>query len=166
MTLCDLDLLSLYLDGGLTLPARVELESHLRSCSYCSGELKLLDRIDTLLASWGGANTAVPTSTHMRVVKSVERKRRLGPVGTFGRMMPAAVGTTIAALLVLVSVNLGALYQNQPAVTLPTQSVISRTIAKQSARLIRERRTSAILGSYTARPTRTLHVHRLHLDEN
>lgn len=166
MTPCDLDLLSLYLDDSLTLPARVNLEGHIRNCGPCASELETLRGVDYLLASWGSVRNPIPAGTHARVVRSVGRKRRLGPVAALSRVMPAAVGTLIAALLVLVSVNLGSLYQNQAGVTVPVQTVNPRAIVERSSRLIQDRRTSAMLGSYKVRYTRTLPLRRLHLGVN
>jgi hypothetical protein len=91
----------------------------------------------------------VPPATNERVRRSVERKRRLGPLSNLGRMVPAAFGTGIAALLVMVSINAGLINQTTP--TAPTQSVPtvpSRVLIKQSQKLISARRSSAVLGSY------------------
>lgn len=150
MTSCDQDILSLYLDGGLTLPQRVHLEGHLRVCECCAGELETLRRMDHLLTSWGDVRAAVPPNTNARVMRSVERKRRLGPLRGFGRMVPAAFGTGIAALLVLVSVNAGIITQSTPPTpNVHPPTVPSRVLIKQSARLISARRSPALLGNYT-----------------
>jgi hypothetical protein len=64
-------------------------------------------------------------------------------------MIPAAFGTGIAALLVMVSVNAGIINQGpQPPPTVNAPTVPSRVLIKQSARLISARRSSAVLGSY------------------
>jgi len=151
MNSCDQDILSLYLEGALTLPQRIHLEGHLRSCERCANELGTLRQIDQVVASWGEVRSPVPANTSRRVLRSVERKRRLGPLGSFGRMVPAAFGTGIAALLVLVSVNTGIVSQNTtppPSVTVP--SVPARVFVHQSARLISARRSSAVLANYGA----------------
>lgn len=150
MISCDQDILSLYLDGALTLPQRIHLETHLRACEDCAQELETLCRIDNVMESWGSVRTPVPASTSARVMQSVERKRRLGPLGRVGRMVPAAFGTGMAALLVLVSVNAGII--NQAAAPPPatgSPSVPTRILIKQSQRLISARRSSAVLGNYT-----------------
>ncbi|MGI8968423.1 MAG: zf-HC2 domain-containing protein, partial [Chloroflexota bacterium] len=102
---CDFDLLSLYLEHGLTLPRRVRLEEHLRTCSTCRRELRELRRVDQVLSPWCALRSPVPASVENRVARSVRRRRRLKPLFALSRVMPAAVGTTAAALLVLVSVN-------------------------------------------------------------
>lgn len=166
MTSCDLDVLSLYLDGSLALPARVQLEDHLRRCRPCSDELELLGAMDRMLLSWGEVRTPVPGVTHDRIMRSVDRKRRLVGVLSLGRMMPAAVGTSAAALLVLVTVNLSGLYRNPASTPTPVQQNVPGKIVRQSAPLIHQRRTSAILGSYGAQPPRPANIHRLALDVN
>ena len=136
MISCDHDILSLYLDGALTLPQRVHLESHLRVCEACARELEVMRRIDLVVESWGAIRTPVPAATNQRVLRSVERKRRLGPLGDIGRMVPAAFGTGIAALLVLVSVNAGIIAQTAtppPTTNVPTGA--SRVLIKQSDHL-------------------------------
>jgi anti-sigma factor RsiW len=147
---CDLDVLSLYLDGALTLPHRVQLETHLRSCPSCTRELQDMERMDLLLRSWGAIRAPVPTATHQRVMRSVDRKRRLGLLGAYGRMVPAAFGTAIAAMLVLVTVNTGFIAQNATPPTTSVPSVTPRVLVSQSQRLISARRSSAILGGYIA----------------
>ncbi len=144
---CDFDLLSLYLEHGLTLPRRVRLEEHLRTCSTCRRELRELRRVDQVLSSWGAVRSPVPAPVENRVARSVRRRRRLKPLFALSRVMPAAVGTTAAALLVLVSVNIGLLYSAPgPGAVNTASAAVSPAIAKQSAALIRARRTSAIFG--------------------
>ena len=166
MNSCDQDVLSLYLDGALTLPQRVNFESHLRACEDCTRELVTMRRIDQVVMSWGQVRTPVPERTNQRVARSVERKRRLGPLTSFGRMVPAAFGTGIAALLVLVSVNSGIINQTTP--TAPaggTSTVPSRVLINRSARLISARRSSAVFGSY---PTKSVSpaVHHISMEVN
>jgi hypothetical protein len=60
-------------------------------------------------------------------------------------MMPAAVGSSIAALLVLVSVNAGILYQGQAA-SGPPPSYQTHAFVKQSRKLTDARRAAAIQG--------------------
>lgn len=150
---CDVDLLSHYVDGSLMLPARIELESHLKSCCACRQELESLRRIDAMLQSWGSVRTPVPDRAHHRILRTVERRKRLAPLLALNRMMPAAVGSTIAALLILGSVNLGVLYQTSAPSTSGTSSpTLSAAVIKQSSTLVRARRTSAVIGGYVAAP--------------
>jgi hypothetical protein len=60
-------------------------------------------------------------------------------------MMPAAVGSTIAAVLVLVSVNIGILYQGQAA-SGPPPPYQTHAVVKQSRKLTDARRAAAIQG--------------------
>jgi hypothetical protein len=70
-------------------------------------------------------------------------------------MMPAAVGSSIAAMLVLLSVNLGVLYRNAPDTGSAARARVTETaLVKQSAALIKNRRSAAVLGSNVVpRPT-------------
>lgn len=165
MTECNADLLCLYLDGGLTLPGRVALEQHLSSCPKCADELEALQQVDNALGAWGQVRVPVPPATERRVSRSVARKRRLGPAAALARVIPAAVGSSIAALLVLVSVNLGVLYQNPSAPLASPGSQRSTVILKQSAPLSRVRRASAVMG-YVVVPPRPTPQRRANMEVN
>ena len=149
MTRCDLHALSLYLDAELSLPARRALDEHLRICAVCGQELEKLRRLDHVLHEWGSGRTPVPHDAEARILGSVER-RRLRPLLAFSRMMPAAVGSGIAALLILMSANLGWIYQNNGGVVRTDRTMeVQRIIEKQSTPLQNARRTSAMLGVRT-----------------
>jgi anti-sigma factor RsiW len=99
--------LSRYLDAELQLADRSEIEAHLKVCHRCTKELELLRRLDRELRAWGQRRRAMPVQSEMRILESVDRRRLARPVRALARMMPAAVGTSIAAVLVLLSVNWG-----------------------------------------------------------
>jgi anti-sigma factor RsiW len=118
--------LSRYLDGELRLPDRREIESHLKVCHHCADELEVLRRLDREVRLWSERRRPIPVQSEMRILETVERRRRARPVRALGRMIPAAVGSSIAALLVLVSVNWGSLYPGSTrvasqAATVPIQ---------------------------------------------
>jgi anti-sigma factor RsiW len=146
MNRCDIDMLSLYLDGDMSLPARRRVELHLLECPECAGEVESLRQIDQMLVAWGASRTPVSPIEDARIVSAVERKRRLKPFHAASKIMPAAVGSSIAAMLVLLSVNTGFLYGNQTNQQQPAGTTIAaRVIEKQSAPLLRARRSSAIM---------------------
>jgi hypothetical protein len=95
---------------------------------------------------------------------SVERRRRTSPFVALSRMVPAAVGTSIAALLVLVSVNAGLLYQGQSAAgshnVSPTPSFVN-----QSRKLTDARRAAAIQGVVLQQQV-LIPQHRMQFDFN
>jgi anti-sigma factor RsiW len=149
MKSCTPDVLSAYLDGALTLPARVRLEEHVKACTSCYRELDALRRVDELLAVWGARRAPMPITAEKRIITSVSRRRRLGPVLTLSRMMPAAVGSSVAAVLVVFGVNAGILFSNPAMTGTPVASPsTARVIVKQSQPLTDTRRTNAIFGSH------------------
>jgi anti-sigma factor RsiW len=109
--------LSRYLDGELHLPDRRNLEAHLSVCHRCTEELQVLRRLDRELRAWGEKRRPIPVKSEMRILESVERRRPVSPVRALARMLPAAVGTSIAALLVLASVSWGSLDPGSTHVT-------------------------------------------------
>jgi predicted anti-sigma-YlaC factor YlaD len=146
MQQCDLSALSELLDGELSLPAQRDLQRHLRSCVGCRTELEALRRVDAVIGSWSLRADRIPPSTEARIQHSIERRRGLARVLAFSRMMPAAVGSCIAAILVVMSANLGMLYQVKPNVTTqPSATSARQLIQKQSVPLLNARRSSAIL---------------------
>ena len=149
MTQCDRYALSLHLDRELPLPTRRALNEHLLTCAACRQELEELRRLDQVLHEWGSSRRPVPQQAEARILASVER-RRLRPLLGLSRMMPAAVGSGIAALLVVMSANLGWLYQNSGGATRSGGAAqVQRIIEKQSTPLQNARRTSAMLGVRT-----------------
>jgi anti-sigma factor RsiW len=151
LTSCDVDLLSRYLDGELMLPQRVALEEHLRICAPCAREMADLRRADALVAALGESPRPIPIATEERIRRAAGRPHRLRPITSISRMMPAAVGSTVAAVLVVLSVNAGMLYRSSsPTPDTPTASQAATAIAKRSAALIKTRRTAAVFGSTVA----------------
>jgi anti-sigma factor RsiW len=162
---CRPELVSRYLDGDLTLPLRYELETHLRGCEKCSHELAQLRHIDAIIAAWGASQGPVSATAERRINQSVEKRRgRLSPIVALSRMMPAAVGSSIAALLVLVSVNVGIL-QNQASAGVPSATSTSTLVLKQSRKLSDARHTAAVLGVMVTQQ-QTIPKHRTHFDMN
>jgi predicted anti-sigma-YlaC factor YlaD len=155
------------LDDDVTLPERRRLESHIAECAACREERETLHELDRLLAAWATSNCPVPASTQARIAASVERRHRLRALRGLSRMTPAAVGSSLAAVLVLLSVNLGFRYgsspgTNQPYATPARPSVIQ----KQSAVLSKARRMSALFaGREDAQPSLPLRRH-IQLDVN
>ena len=167
MNACDLDILSRYLDGDLSLPARRDMDRHLASCRDCAGELDALRRNDHMLWSWGLRRAQLPASVDQRIIRNVKKRRRLGPLVAVSRMMPAAVGTTVAALLVVVSVTLTGQYSQRTGnVALPSPNTEQRAIMKQSKPLIHNRRTQAIVGAGTPQLLIRAPMHHLQFDQN
>ena len=145
MIACDPHLLSLYLDGELTLPARVSLEGHLSGCSSCRDELAALRRIDADIAAWGSRREPVPSDAESRVLHSVSRRRRFGPLLKLSSVTPAAVGTSIAALLLFVGANSGVLSQRPSATAVAPLRHSAQRLQAPSDALLKARRMSAIL---------------------
>lgn len=163
---CHPERLSRYLDGELPLPERRLLDCHLANCPPCAAEIELLRRNDRILWSFGRRRVAVPREVEERLASSVRRRRSLGPLLAFSRMMPAAFGTTVAALLLLVSTNLSSSFGNrQSGGSTALPSTVQTRFVKQSAKLMLNRRTQAILAGRTTQINEPA-VHRLHFDEN
>lgn len=147
MTRCNLETLSRYLDGDLTLPARIELEQHLRTCLACREELMVLRSMDRKIVGWGAVRKPIPAQTETGILTSVGKKRKLRPILALSRMMPAALGSCIAAVLVLMSANLGWFYQNGPSMNSANSGAhVQRILESRSQALQNARRSSAILG--------------------
>ena len=147
MNTCDPYVLSQYLDRELDLAAHREVEQHLRSCSVCRDELRSLRRMDRVLVTWGVRRRPLPIETEKRILRAVEGRRRPRRALALSRMMPAAVGSSIAALLVLMSANFARFDQQAPSPTSSAYtSAMQRTINQQEQPLVASRRTSAILG--------------------
>jgi predicted anti-sigma-YlaC factor YlaD len=147
MKFCNSNLLSLYLDEELPLSQRVEVERHLTRCTLCRDELESMQRVDSLVQRWSKSRVPLPPETNARILKTVNSHRRLGWVLTFSRVMPAAVGSSIAALLVVASASQGWLYRNAAPQASPRPSAaVATIIKKQSAPLYEARATSAMFG--------------------
>jgi anti-sigma factor RsiW len=147
MKSCDPNVLSLYLDKELPLPESREVQQHLAICKTCRKELESLKRVDNIVESWGKSRTPLPVRTEARIRKSVSSRRHFRPLLALSRVMPAALGSSIAALLVLVSASQGWLYRTPTAQNTAAASVaVEKIIKKQSAPLYKARATSAMFG--------------------
>lgn len=145
MIRCDFSLLSRYLDAELSLPERRGVEIHLATCAACRSELEAIRRTDRMIWSWASRREPVPLATEDRILASTANRSRLSSFIAFSRFMPAALGSSIAALLVFATVNTGIV--NTPSASSrqaigPSRSVLE----KRSAPLVNARRVSAILG--------------------
>jgi anti-sigma factor RsiW len=145
MRKCNADAVSRFLDGGLTLPDRRDLELHISTCISCARELEELQRIDRILAEWGSRRFPVSHSAQARMAQAVERRRRPLSIRALSRVVPAALGTSVAAVLVMLSVNLGILVQTRVPAATTAVSGYPTQLARQSRPLIDFRRSSAIL---------------------
>jgi anti-sigma factor RsiW len=158
---CDSTTLSRYLDGELSVVERGKITSHLRGCSACSRELARLRELDDVLRVWGAHRAPLPAATDLRITRTVRRRRMAHGVKSFfgvGRMAPAAVGSSIAALLVLLSVNLHGVYPTRSA-SETAWATQQSSIKRQAAPLLKARRSSAILGGQAKVATETLGRH-------
>lgn len=111
---CNPDSLSHFLDGDLSWNERGAVVAHLRACPNCRDELDALRAVDRVVSAWSARSQAVSAQTERRIVAAVERRRRLSPLIALSRMTPAAVGSTIAAVLVVLSVNVGLMTHSVP----------------------------------------------------
>jgi anti-sigma factor RsiW len=141
---CDVSLLSRYLDAELTLPERRGVEVHLATCTACRSELEAIRRTDRVFRAWASQREPIPRAAEERVLASSARGRRLSSILALGRVLPAALGSSIAALLVLASVNAGIV--NTPSVNRQAAGPSRSALEKRSAPLVNARRVSAMLG--------------------
>ncbi|MBV9281023.1 MAG: zf-HC2 domain-containing protein [Chloroflexi bacterium] len=145
MTPCDPGQLSLYLDGVMSPKDRARMEAHIARCPTCTREMEELQRLDRVLVEWGARRMRLPADTDGRIRRSVDG-RRSRPLRAVSRMMPAAVGTTVAAILVALGANLGWLYQSQSHLGPP--AVAARSTISQSSPLVNAGRIAEIHGRY------------------
>lgn len=143
---CDTDALSLYVDGELSLPRSRALEQHLRTCSSCRVELDHLRQINRVLFTWGAMREPVPLRTEQRINNSLRQRSPWSRLVWLGHVMPAALGTTVAALLVLLTASRGWL-PARPATNHSDGRAMAQLIARQTRPLVNERRVTAILPS-------------------
>lgn len=149
----DAHTLSLYIDGELALPVSREVETHLRGCSTCTDELHDLRRMDRAIAVWARARSVRTPEADRRFWGVLDRRRGSHRILAISRMMPAAVGSSIAALLVLVSANLGVLSQNGLRPNPPQPQPVVRQHALQGpSALTIESRTAAANNQVAASP--------------
>lgn len=109
---CDTAALSLYLDDELPPRDRAALARHLTTCNQCAAELAELSRADEVLVRLTRDFAPIPLSTEARIGESVERRLSRFRF-SLSNMVPAALGSTVAAVLVLVSANVGLLQKEQ-----------------------------------------------------
>jgi anti-sigma factor RsiW len=150
MTECNVDALSLFLEGALPLHEHRRVVEHLKVCSRCREELAALRRVDHVVAAWGANGRAIPQCTERRIHRSVEKHRRLRPLFALSRMMPAALGTSVAAVLVLLTASLAPLYRGGVSQPTTAHIIASKALKDQSAPLRFQRGKSAVVGTYTA----------------
>jgi len=166
MMSCDIDALSRYLDDELPLAERRCIDLHLAQCAACSHEVELLARNDKIIHAWGERNTSMPIALESRISRNIGRKRRFGPLLAFGKMMPAALGTSAAALLVLVTAALGGPYVQRGQGSAASSAVETHSaLVKQSAPLIMNRRTQAIAAGNSVQQPSVITAKHL-FDEN
>ncbi|HEX6507483.1 MAG TPA: zf-HC2 domain-containing protein [Chloroflexota bacterium] len=165
---CDPEALSRYLDGDLGFTARQELNRHLRECRLCSNELAELRNIDNVLRTFGAKRTPLTGAADARITHAVQKRRQHGRFSSFlalSRMMPAAVGSSIAAVLVVLSVNMHQVYpahSSADAAWARQQSSIKR----QAAPLLKARQSAAILSGQVKSTATVQPRHRLFLNVN
>lgn len=148
MTCCAPEALSRYVDGELSIADRGQINRHLRVCVTCTRELTRLRELDDVLRTWGAQISPLPTSADLRITQTVQRRRDaplLRGFSAISRMAPAAVGSSIAAVLVLLSVNLHSGYPTRSASEIAWATQQS-SVKRQAAPLLKARRSSAILG--------------------
>lgn len=143
---CDGELLSRFVDGELGEVQLEELTSHLARCASCRAEVGEMRRINQVLSAWGSVLRPVPSSTERRVRTSVERRRRLAPLLRLSKLSPPAVGSSIAALLLLLVVNTGPLYQ-AAAPASQSSPRVAPVIKRQSAPLQLARGRAAVVAT-------------------
>jgi len=146
VSVCNELLLSLYVDGEATLPQRRQVDLHIQQCASCRQALDDLTRINATLTEWGSRKRSVPVGADIRLARKLRRRRALRPILAVSKLTPAALGSAIAAVLVLASANSGLLLpKGSGGENIPYASV-SSAIASQSSPLRNERRMSAVLG--------------------
>jgi anti-sigma factor RsiW len=157
--------LALFFDGALSPERHREVAEHLRGCVACREVLARLHQNDRTIAAWGSIRTPIPIATEARVHRSVEKRSRARPLLALGRMMPAALGTSVAAMLVLVTANLAPLYHGGVQSTRPSpQPLAAKMLRVQSAPLRFERGKSAVVNTNTVPPPAFVH-HQALLDD-
>ncbi len=161
MTCCELDTLSRYVDGDLPPLERGRVNEHLSDCGSCRREVARLRALDDMLRAWGAHRAPLPSASEQRITDTVRRRHRSSTARKFlsaSRMTPAAVGSSIAAVLVLLSVNMHAGYSSRSASEIAWASQQS-SIKRQAAPLLKARRSSAIQGGQIKVGTGTLGRH-------
>lgn len=119
---------------------------HLQTCPDCRREVTDLKRVNQALYSWGAVRRPIPAATEHRVRVSIERRRKLAPLFRLARFSPPAVGSSVAALLLLLMVNLGPVYQSAapPAVA---KAQVAPVIKRQAGPLQLARGRAAVVAT-------------------
>lgn len=141
---CDAEMLSRFVDGDVHGAQAHDVTQHVKTCASCRRELSDMRRVNHVLYAWGSVRRPVPAHTERRVRATIERRRRLGPILRLTRFSPPAVGSSIAALLLLVAINVGPLYQTA-APAQPTATQVAPVIKRQAAPLQLARRRAAVV---------------------
>jgi anti-sigma factor RsiW len=149
---CDHRALSRYVDGELVGEQRLEVDRHLRSCANCRNVLMQLRDMNALLLRWGSRRMPMSLEAEARIQASVVRRERRWSVLSISRMMPAAMGTCVAAVLVLLSANLGMIDRPTQEIQTPAaHPTVRQLIKKETDALRKERVTEAMLGAGSSR---------------
>ncbi len=141
---CDTDLLSRYADGELQGSSAREMAQHLKTCAACRYELSDMRHVNHVLYSWGSVRSPVPPETERRVRSAIERRKRLAPILRIARFSPPAVGSSIAALMLLLAINVGPMYQTASPAP-PTATQVAPVIKRQAAPLQLARSRAALV---------------------
>lgn len=143
---CDTELLSRFVDGEVQDGRAREVTQHLKTCASCRRELSELHRLNHVLYSWGSVRRPVPPSTERRIRSAIDRRRRFGAILRLTRFSPPAVGSSIAALLLLLAINVGPMYQSA-APAQPTATRVAPVIKRQAEPLQLARRRAAVVST-------------------
>lgn len=143
---CDAERLSRYVDAELEPAEMRRTERHIASCASCRRELAEIHQVNNVLYSWGSVLRPIPAATEHRVRVSVDRRRRLRPLLRLARFSPPAVGSSVAALLLLLMVNVSPLYQTAAPAT-PTPTHVTPVIKRQASPLQLARVRAAVVAT-------------------
>jgi|SRR5579884_60429 len=158
---CDPLNLSLYSDGELSPEDYREMTLHLKRCRSCRRELAEIRRVNHVVSSWGSVRQPIPLQTESRIRGSVDRRSRLSPLLRLSRLAPPAIGSSLAALLLLLTVNFGSVYQ-MAVPSSPSHTQTWQQIKKQSAPLQLARVRAAVVSTQATNLPRL--VVRRHLE--
>jgi predicted anti-sigma-YlaC factor YlaD len=143
---CNADTLSRYADGELGLVENDRVSRHIDVCSSCRHEVEELQRVNQVLYAWGASRRPIPVATEQRVRSSLERRRRMTPLLRLARFSPPAVGSSIAALLLLLMVNVAPIYQEAAPVQ-PSATQVAPVIKRQAGPLQLARGRAAVVAT-------------------
>ncbi len=100
--------LTMFAEDSLAPAEKWLVEAHVRDCAECREFLNGNAVVDSLIRGAVANELAVPTPTSSRILESVERKQfgLLYELRRVSRLMPAAAGSCVAALLVVIALGL------------------------------------------------------------